>query len=228
MPPAVDETAALLARWGSLKRELDAKGVRLLAVSKYAPDSAVAALVAAGQQDFAESRPQNLRDRARAFPSAHWHMIGPLQKNKAKYVARHAVMWHSVEDVETAAAVARHLEGRVLPVLLQVNVIGLEQQHGVSPQALPELYDEVSAIPGLKVVGLMCMAPRDEDAHACFAALRHLRDALVNGSLRSPPNRTDAGGRFELCMGMSEDYRIAVEEGATMVRLGTLLFDAPR
>lgn len=221
------ETEVLLERWNSLKDELDARNVRLLAVSKYAPDSAVTALAAVGQEDFAESRPQSLRDRALAFPELRWHMIGPLQKNKAKYVARHAAMWHSVEDAETAEAVARHIEGRVLPVLLQVNVAGLAQQHGVRPEALSALYEQVSAIPALRVAGLMCMAPKGGDAKACFVSLRHLRDDLASGSLRLPPDRPGEASRFELCMGMSGDYRIAVAEGSTMVRLGTLLFGAP-
>ncbi|HKJ84285.1 MAG TPA: YggS family pyridoxal phosphate-dependent enzyme [Mariprofundaceae bacterium] len=220
----MDEAEALLARWRRLREELDASGVRLLAVSKYAPDRAVASLASAGQRDFAESRPQALRDRALAFPDVEWHMIGPLQKNKAKYVARHAAMWHSVEDVDTAAAVARHVEGRVLPVLLQVNVAGAAHQHGVVPQLLPALYEAVDAMPQLSVAGLMCMAPKEGDARAYFAKLRHLRDALANGSLRPPSDWTRHEARLGLCMGMSGDYRTAVEEGATMVRLGTLLF----
>jgi len=92
--------ASLLDRWRILRHELDAQGVKLLAVSKYAMDADVALLATAGQQDFAESRAQQLRDRAVRFPDVNWHMIGPLQKNKAKYIARHAFMWHSVEDIE--------------------------------------------------------------------------------------------------------------------------------
>lgn len=189
-----------------------ARRVRLIAVCKYFPDEDVAWLADLGLVEFAESRAQALRDRAGKFPELTWHMIGPLQRNKAKYVGRFAHCWHSVEDVETARAVARFVQGRRLPVLLQVNVAGQVQQHGVRPDALPELYDEVSRIPEFEVVGLMCMAPKSGDARQCFRQLRCLRDDLSDGSLR------------ELSMGMSGDFRIAIEEGSTMVRLGSALF----
>lgn len=208
----------LLERWQALRDELDATGTRLLAVSKYAPEEAVATLVAAGQMDFAESRPQQLRDRALLYPSAAWHMIGPLQKNKAKYIARHAAMWHSVEDIETARAVDALVVDRRLPVLVQVNVAGITQQHGIAPGELPQLLHGIAQLPRLHLAGLMCMAPRDDAARACFAALRSLRDGLGSGSL--------AGTGLSLCMGMSGDYRMAIDEGADIVRIGSGLFDA--
>jgi len=206
------EQESLLKRWRALRRETDAAGVRLLAVSKYAADEAVDCLIGAGQRDFAESRPQALRDRANRWPLCAWHMIGPVQKNKAKYVARYAAVWHSVEDAGTAALVARHVEGRILPVLLQVNLTGHPRRHGVSVDGLARLFEEVGRIKALRVEGLMCMAGQDGDARATFRQLRCLRDELFGGSLG------------HLCMGMSGDYRIAIEEGATMVRLGTALF----
>jgi len=215
----------LLERWRTLCTEFDAAHVRLLAVSKYATDEAVRCLIGAGQMDFGESRPQGLRDRARHFPGARWHMIGPLQKNKARYIGRHAAMWHSVEDMETARAVAGHVRGRRLPVLLQVNVAGVQHQHGVEPTHAPAMFEQLSALPELEVRGLMCMAPRESDARACFRALRILRDQLMRGSLRPPHDMAeDTPSGLELCMGMSGDYRIAVAEGATMVRLGSALF----
>jgi len=191
--------------------------VRLLAVSKYAEEDAVAALVQAGQIDFAESRPQQLRDRALRYPDAQWHMIGPLQKNKAKYIGRHAAMWHSVEDAQTARAVAGHVQERVLPVLIQVNMAGLTHQHGVPAAAVPDLLAGLLDMPQLKFSGLMCMAPRGSHASELFAGLRGLRDELLNGSLPLPC-------RPMLCMGMSGDYRIAVEQGSDMVRIGSALF----
>lgn len=214
----------LLERWLRLRQELDAAHVRLLAVSKYAPDAAVECLLEAGQLDFAESRAQSLRDRARRFPAARWHMIGPLQKNKAKYIARHAAMWHSVEDPDTAMTVAAHVEGRRLPVLVQVNVAGVPHQHGVPPEQAPVLFECLSRIPGLEVRGLMCMAPKEGDARACFRALRILRDRCLHGSLRPPREDESGTNDFELSMGMSGDWRLAVAEGATMVRLGSILF----
>ncbi len=203
---------AIVARWRQLASALAHDGVRLIAVSKYAPDDAVACLVEAGQMDFGESRPQLLHRRARLFPGVRWHMIGPLQRNKAKYIGRQAAMWHSLEDADTAREVARHVEGRRLPVLIQVNVSNEPQKHGVEPDALPALLAEVRGMPELEVIGLMGMAAHQGNARSAFALLRRLRDGLADASLR------------QLCMGMSGDYRIAVEEGATMVRLGSVLF----
>jgi len=215
----------LLRQWGALRAELDAAHVRLLAVSKYAPDEAVRCLIAAGQMDFGESRPQGLRDRAQAFSNVRWHMIGPLQKNKARYIGRYAAMWHSVEDMDAARAVAAHVRGRRLPVLLQVNIAGRSNQHGVDPARAPAMLEQLLTLPELKVRGLMCMAPGKSDARACFRALRILRDHLMHGSLRpSHDVSEDASCPLELCMGMSGDYAQAIAEGATMVRLGSILF----
>lgn len=187
--------------------------VRLLAVSKYFPDEDIACLANLGQLEFAESRPQSLRDRAEKYPDLRWHMIGPLQRNKAKYIGQYAACWHSVEDVEVAKVVAKYVCNRRLPVLLQVNIAGLEHQHGVLPASLPVLYDQVRSIPELEVTGLMCMAPRDESARLCFRQLCSLRDGLSDGSLG------------DLSMGMSNDFHVAIEEGSTIVRLGSILFD---
>ncbi len=210
----------LFQRWQVLCSELERAHVRLLAVSKYAPDEAVRCLMNAGQTDFGESRPQSLRDRALRFPGVHWHMIGPLQKNKAKYIGRYAFKWHSVEDIETAKAVAAHVRDRKLPVMIQVNVAEMPHQHGTDMARVSVLLDQLMDIPALQVHGLMCMAPKDGDARACFRALRHLRDRLAGGSLRRDRN----AGELKLCMGMSGDYRVAIEEGSNMVRLGSALF----
>ncbi|MDT8375500.1 MAG: YggS family pyridoxal phosphate-dependent enzyme [Mariprofundaceae bacterium] len=204
----------LLDRWRLLHDEMEGAGVRMLAVSKYHNDDQVLALAGAGQVDFAESRPQALRDRAQRFPHLNWHMIGPVQKNKARYVGKFATMWHSLCDLECAEAVAKNVEGRVLPVLLQVNISGEEQKQGVAPDQVAGLMEKVRLFDSLKVIGLMGMAARGGDARSSFRSLRLLRDQLGSANLR------------ELCMGMSGDYRIAIEEGATMVRLGTVLFGA--
>ncbi len=184
----------------------------MLAVSKYHSDDQVTALAGVGQVDFAESRPQALRDRAQKFPYLNWHMIGPVQKNKAKYVGKFATMWHSLCDLACAEAVARSVEGRRLPVLLQVNISGEEQKHGIAPDQAAEFLQRIRLFDSLQVVGLMGMAARGGDVRNGFRSLRLLRDQFGDASLH------------ELCMGMSGDYRIAIEEGATMVRLGTALF----
>jgi len=201
--------------WEEITQTLQKTNTHLLAVSKYSSDAAVQCLLDVGQLDFAESRPQNLRDRALMFPQATWHFIGPLQKNKAKYIGRYAAMWHSLVDVETAQAVANHIEGRVLPVLIQVNVSGEPQKQGVLPENLPALFDAVMAMPQLQVIGLMGMAAKDGDVRASFKHLRTLRDDL----------QLKYGNVCELSMGMSGDWQVAVEEGATMVRLGSIIFE---
>jgi pyridoxal phosphate enzyme (YggS family) len=202
----------LLARWQAVSDELRIKQVQLLAVSKYAPEQAVEALSQAGQLCFGESRPQALRDRAGRWPDCDWHMIGPLQKNKAKYIGRHASMWHSCENLETARAVAGHVSGSALPVLIQVNITNNPDQHGISPENAPLFAEQLAALDGLKLAGLMGMVGKDGEKRSSFRQLRLLRDELFGGSFA------------ELCMGMSGDYRIAIEEGATIVRLGTVLF----
>ena len=204
---------ALLVRWQSLLDELEPARARLLAVSKYAPDAAVAALIAAGQRDFGESRPQSLRDRAERWPECRWHMIGPLQKNKAKYVGRHAAMWHSCDSLELARTVAAHVEGHTLPVLLQVNIADNPRQRGVRPEDAAALAESLATVEGLELRGLMGMAPQHGDVRQAFRRLRSLRDELFGGSVA------------ELCMGMSGDYKTAIEEGATIVRLGSVLFE---
>lgn len=203
----------LIQRWQQVQAALP-EGTELIAVSKYTSDENVAALLQAGHLDFGESRPQNLRNRAEQFPGARWHMIGPLQKNKAKYIGRHAFMWHSVYDLETAQAVAAHVSGRVLPVLVQVNISGEPQKHGVKPDALPLFLDQLDPIQELKVIGLMGMAAKEDDPKPSFEQLRLLRDKEVT---RYPELK-------ELCMGMSNDWRIAIREGATMIRVGSEIF----
>jgi len=210
----MEQKQILTGRWQAIVNALSESDVKLLAVSKYASDEAVETLIEAGELDFGESRPQNLRDRASHWPNCHWHMIGPLQKNKAKYVARFAAMWHSCDNIDTAQAVAKHVSGRVLPVLIQVNISDNPDQHGIKPELLTEFAAALSGVEGLRVAGLMGMAPKAGDKRAAFRLLRGLRDELFDG-------------RFgELCMGMSNDYCIAIEEGATIVRLGSTLFGA--
>jgi len=221
-----DDALELIRRWRVLTEELDQASVKLLAVSKYAPDDAVQMLIDAGQRDFGESRAQQLRDRAMRWPHCAWHMIGPVQKNKAKYVGRHASMWHSCENLDTAQVVARYVKERSseqsdsvtpLPVLIQVNIADVPAQHGIRPAAVPAFAAALMQIDGLKLAGLMCMAPKAGDAAQAFQALSELRETLLNGCLANV-------GSLALCMGMSGDYEVAIGEGATMVRLGSTLF----
>ncbi len=203
----------MISRWKDILNTLPEQ-TQLIAVSKYTTDANIETLAQAGQVDFAESKPQNLRNRAQKFPDLQWHMIGPLQKNKAKYVGKFAYMWHSCCDIEAAQAVAKHVANTPLPTLVQVNISGEPQKHGVSPNELPLFLEELSHIQDLKLVGLMGMAAKNGDAHSAFRLLHQCRD----DSMHTYPDAQ------HLCMGMSKDWRIAIEEGATMIRVGSEIF----
>jgi PLP dependent protein len=190
--------------------------VKLLAVSKLQPLDAVVELAAAGQRAFGENYAQDLRDRATAHPELQWHAIGPLQLNKVKYVARHAVAFHALDRVEVAEELGRRRLEAPIDCFLEVNVAGEESKHGVSPDALPELYARVRDVPGIRVVGLMAMPPHPDDEtwspeanRPHFRRLRQLAQEL---------------GLSELSMGTTADFPVAIEEGATWVRVGRLLF----
>lgn len=203
----------MIQRWQHILDNLPNQ-TQLIAVSKYTTVESIQTLAASGQVDFAESKPQNLRDRAQQFPNLNWHMIGPLQKNKAKYVGKFAKMWHSCCDIETAKAVAKHVNTAPLPTLIQVNISGETQKQGVLPANLPLFLEKFCTINNLRLIGLMGMAAKDGDIRTSFKLLHQCRDDI----LRSHPEAT------ALCMGMSNDWRIAVEEGATMIRVGSEIF----
>lgn len=203
----------MITRWKNVCHTLP-KQTQLIAVSKYTSDDNIQTLATAGQHDFGESKPQNLRDRAQRFPHLQWHMIGPLQKNKAKYVGKYAYMWHSCCDIETAQVVAKHVSGAPLPTLVQVNISGESQKQGVLPQDLPLFLHQLSHIKQLHTIGLMGMAAKEGDTRASFKLLHQCRGDILH----------DYPSVIELCMGMSNDWRIAVEEGATMIRVGSEIF----
>ncbi len=201
----------------------DPASVRLVAVSKTHPASAIREAYAAGQRDFGESYAQELRDKAEELADLadlRFHFIGHLQTNKAKYVAKAASYVHSVDGAELARELdkrARAAGRPVLPILLEVNA-GLEAQKGGAPAAeVPALVALVRSLPGLELRGLMTMPPFGDPAAAkrVFAELVRLRDSL-GGAAALP----------ELSMGMSDDLEIAVAAGATMVRIGTAIFGA--
>lgn len=204
--------------------------VTVVAVTKGHPAQAVEAAHEAGLLDVGENRVQEAvekRSATRTVP-VRWHLIGHLQTNKAKLVPGAFAMVHSVDSWHLAEALAGAVlkaaarsvgSGAVepLPVLLQVNVAGEAQKSGCSPEATPDLAHHIARTPGLALQGLMTMAPLTDDErvqHRVFESLRQLRDATARPDL---PLK-------ELSMGMSGDFRAAVAEGATMLRLGTILF----
>ncbi|HET7040069.1 MAG TPA: YggS family pyridoxal phosphate-dependent enzyme [Gemmatimonadales bacterium] len=195
--------------------------VRIVAVTKGHPPEAVVAAVRAGVADVGENRVQEaLAKQAEVGQgAARWHLIGHLQTNKARSVPGRFALVHSVDSIRVVdalgAAAAR--AGSVVPVLVQVNVAREPQKSGCAPEEAAAVVERAAAVPGLEVVGFMTMAPFEADERAqrrVFGDLRRLRDAL-----RAPGRPLP-----ELSMGMSGDYRAAVAEGATMLRLGTVLF----
>lgn len=194
--------------------------VRIVAVTKTHGPEAVRAALAAGLPDVGENRVQEAlaKQELVADPAVRWHLIGSLQRNKAKHAVGRFVLIHSVDRVELADELARRVpEGRRQAVLVEVNCSGEAQKGGIEPSALEPLLARVAALPSLELGGLMTMAQLTGDEavqRSAFGRLRTLRDEMTVRGFTLP----------ELSMGMSGDYTIAVEEGATMLRLGTLLF----
>lgn len=196
--------------------------ITLLGVSKTFPGEMIKVYLEAGLRDFGESYVQEARDKAVELegfnPPPTWHFIGHLQTNKAKYAAALFPVIHSLDNLELARELNRRAQalGRVISVYLQVNVAGEIAKSGLAPEALPAFVKALEGFSGLKPLGLMTMPPYDPDPEASrphFAALRNLRD-------QKAPHL--AG----LSMGMSGDFEVAIEEGATIIRVGTTLFGA--
>lgn len=224
----------------------DSRGVRLVAVTKYVALPIIRELLSAGVGELGENQVQQLVARANAFgsrlegwpeaglvPAAsgsntglltpRWHMIGHLQRNKVRQVLRYVRIIHSLDSLRLAGEVERiaaELDAQV-DVLLEVNVSGEQSKYGLGPAEVPPLLEELRHYRRIRVHGLMTMAPFDpepEHARPCFAQLREMLSALRQSGA--------AGPEFtQLSMGMSQDYEVAVEEGATLVRIGSALFE---
>lgn len=234
-----DEIAANLAQvrdrvdTALIKAKRSSEGLRLLAVSKTVSPEDIAAALAAGQRDFAENYGQEFRDKhqavaalvaAQELPEPRWHFIGPLQKNKVKYVAGRVALVHTVASADVLAELERKAAAAdvVQDCLIQVNVAGEAQKSGLPPEELPGLLDRFVTALHLRCIGLMVIPPYDEDPEKSrphFAALRRLREQHRPGGR---PNIVLA----ELSMGMSHDLEVAIAEGATLLRVGTAIFGA--
>jgi pyridoxal phosphate enzyme (YggS family) len=194
--------------------------VRIVAVTKTHGPEAVRAAVAAGLGDIGENRVQEALQKQDALSGLRvsWHLIGTLQRNKARHAALRFALIHSIDRVDLATELDRRLPpGATQPVLVQVNCSAEPQKGGIAPEALRNLLDQLAALERLEVRGLMTMSAFTDDPaeqHRAFGLLRELRDEAERSGHRLP----------ELSMGMSGDYPAAVEEGATMIRLGTVLF----
>jgi len=195
--------------------------VRLVAVSKTHPAESVREAHHAGQNLFGESRVQEARAKIPELPSSlEWHFIGHLQKNKIRHALPLFELFHSVDSLALASDINRIADeiGSRPRVLLEVNVSGEGSKYGFRPEVLQAEIENLLALPRLTIEGLMTippLAPEAESSRKFFVKLRELRDSLqTEFQLRLP----------ELSMGMTNDYPVAVEEGATMVRVGTAIF----
>ena len=204
----------------------DPADVKLVAVSKTIPAERLVAAVAAGLTTLGENRVQEGEAKAGAVAGATWHLIGPLQSNKAKRALATYAVIESVDSAELAERLDRLAAevrpGERVPVLLQVNVDGDAAKAGFAPSDLRAALTRLAGLANLELRGLMTvgrMVDRPEAVRPTFAALRDLSAALRSSTI---PGASDLGA--DLSMGMSDDYPIAVEEGATIVRVGRALF----
>ncbi|MBN8728262.1 MAG: YggS family pyridoxal phosphate-dependent enzyme [Xanthomonadales bacterium] len=205
----------------------DAAGVRLLPVSKTVDEARIRNAYAAGCRELGENKVQEAQAKAEAMADLadlRWAVIGHLQTNKARAVARFAAEFQALDRLRLAAELDRRLqaEGRALDVLVQVNTSGEASKYGLAPDQVAAFVRELPAFQSLRVRGLMTLAALSEDSarvRACFVLLRGLRDRLREEA-------PDGIGMDELSMGMSGDFELAVEEGATIVRVGQAIFGA--
>jgi hypothetical protein len=194
-----------------------AGAIRLVAVTKSVGAEEVQALLELGVTDFGESRPLQAREKLERFRQmASWHMIGTVQRRKCPEIVRWFDCVDAVDRIEVAEALHQRCEesgrGVPLPILIEVNVSGEASKHGFAPDQLPAVLDRLRSLSSLQTAGLMTMAPfsdRPEDSRPFFARLREL---------------ADAHRLAEVSMGMSGDFEVAIEEGATQVRIGSALF----
>lgn len=197
--------------------------VRLVAVSKTVGLEEVARAIEGGARDFGENRPDQLIEKADNYQQVNWHFIGNIQSRRIRDIVGRASLVHSLFEERHARKideVARE-RGIVQDVLLEVNVSGEQSKSGVSPAEARTLLEVCTALPNVRVRGLMTMAPQGDAAiaRATFAGLARLRDEL-----RATLSEEGAAAFTELSMGMSEDWREAVAEGATIVRVGRAIF----
>lgn len=222
--------SAIAQRYGSVLRAVgdaadiagrDAREVTIVAVSKTVGVEEVSQAIAAGVSDFGENRTLEFTGKQALFPQAHWHFIGTLQSNKVKDVVGRAYLIHSIDSLHLLRAVDRHATemGVVQDVLLQVNVSGEESKHGMSEEEAEEAVRAACGSPGVRLRGVMTIAPfvRPESVRPVF---RETADLM--GRLQSM--HCDGVDLTELSMGMTNDFRVAVEEGATIVRVGRAIF----
>ncbi|MBR6019589.1 MAG: YggS family pyridoxal phosphate-dependent enzyme [Lachnospiraceae bacterium] len=202
----------------------DIKDVRLIAVSKTKPEEMIREAYVAGQREFGENKVQEMCAKAEAMADLNitWHLIGHLQKNKVRKAVAVAAMIHSVDSLELAAEIQKEAAriGKVQDILLEVNVAAEESKFGLTPDEVPEIAKQLEAFPNVRLRGLMTVAPYTENPSENRVYFRQLNKLTVDIQSK----KTDNISVDCLSMGMSNDFEEAIEEGATMVRVGSLIF----
>ena len=211
-----------------LLSELKGKDVKLVAVSKYHPVEMLQEAYDAGQRIFGESHVQELDAKQEVLPTdIEWHFIGHLQTNKVKYIAPYVALIHAVDTLKLLKEINKQAEkvGRAIDCLLQVHVAKEETKFGFLPNELREMLEgsEWKELKNVRIRGLMCMATNTDDEsqiHREFHEVKELFDEMKTRHFHNDSTFT------ELSMGMSDDYKIAIAEGSTMIRVGSLIFGA--
>lgn len=199
--------------------------VCLIAVSKTKPLENILELYQDGQRVFGENKVQEMCAKHESAPEdISWHLIGHLQRNKVKYMADFVTMIHSVDSVRLAETISKEAQkhGRTIPVLVEVNVAGEESKFGVSPEETLSLVEQIAPLPGITIRGLMTIAPFVKDPEENRPVFRTLKQLSVDINAKNINNVN----MCELSMGMTNDFEVAIEEGATFVRVGTAIFGA--
>ena len=201
------------------------KEFTLIAVSKTKPLFMLEEAYEAGARDFGENKVQEILEKCPRMPEdARFHMIGHLQRNKVKQVLPHAVLIHSVDSLRLAEQIDQEAEklGITAKILLEVNVAKEESKFGMMPEEVPEMVEQISLLPHLQIEGLMTIAPFVDDPEKNRPVFQKLYQLSVDIKKKN----IDNVNMSVLSMGMTGDYQVAVEEGATMIRVGTGIFGA--
>lgn len=200
-----------------------AEEVTLIAVSKTKPVEMLQEIYDCGCRDFGENKVQEIMDKYEKLPNdIRWHMIGHLQTNKVKYIVDKVYMIHSVDSIKLAKEISKEAVKKnvTVKILLEVNVAQEETKFGMMSEEVKDFYNEAIDLPGLKVCGLMTIAPYIEDSEENRQYFVKLRQLMVDMTEEKNDNKSVG----ELSMGMTGDYEVAIEEGATYVRVGTGIF----
>ena len=213
-----DKITAACLRAGRARED-----VTLIAVSKTKPESMVEEAYSVGQRDFGENKVQEICRKIEVLPQdIRWHMIGHLQRNKVRQVVGKACMIHSVDSLRLAEAISQEAvkQDSIVPVLIEVNVAQEESKFGVTAEETIALIEAAAKLPHISIRGLMTIAPFVEDPEENRPIFRKLKQLSVDIAAKNINNVTMS----VLSMGMTNDYEVAIEEGATMVRVGTGIF----